>query len=170
MYPRFARSTPCFPKALLFPSFFPKHSSKCQLFCVTGGFGAGGIPGRFGCAGSITFCGMAGATPYVRVQLDILISKGFSYHLLKHWVITTAKLPNLSLRQRSVVLDSFMGTFTSAETLLCCIWWNFTPSAGETPHSQGNSKSQCKYLLLYTCPMEDILPQRESAISGNIFH
>lgn len=140
MHPRFACSTSRFPKAPLFPSFSPKHSSKCQLFCVTGGSGAGGIPGRFGCAASITFRRRAGATPYVPVQLDILISRGFSYHLLKHWVITRAKWPNLSLRQRSVVLDSFMGTFTTAEPCLCLVWWNFPPPAGEIPPSQGNSK------------------------------
>lgn len=34
--------------------------------------------------------------PYVRLQLDIMISKVFTYHLLNHWVITTAKLHNLS--------------------------------------------------------------------------
>lgn len=56
-----------------------------------------------------------GLVPYVRLQLDILISKVFSYHLLNHWVITTAKLHNLSERQLSVLLDSFICTFTSAE-------------------------------------------------------
>lgn len=83
---------------------------------------------------------MDGDIPYVRLQLDILISKVFSYHLLNHWVITTAKLHNLSVRQLSVLLDSFICTFTSVKLFLCFIWLNLSPFGGEISLGRGNFK------------------------------
>lgn len=55
-----------------------------RLFCVTGGFCAMGIKEGLGVLVTLPSAEWMGGIPYVRLQLDILISKVFSYHLLNH--------------------------------------------------------------------------------------